>query len=188
MQASSTQSGYSLIEVLVAISILLIVVTGPLTILTTTARSTNFASEQVAAFFLAQEGLELIQKRRDDRFLQHFHNPTTVTNPWQSFKSDVAACIPGPCRARLQNDGVVVVEAAGTPTLQLLQYRTANRARISHETGTAMLPAYSRRITVTDEGAGVRVRSEVTWISGSVAATQRVQLDTYLYNSYNINP
>ncbi len=181
------QMGYSLVEVLVAISILLIVVTGPLTILTTTARSTNFASEQVAAFFLAQEGLELIQKIRDDLFLEHFNG--TRADPWNDFKDAITACISGPCRVQLADSGEVTVGAATTPVVRTLQYAGSGRARIRHDaTASVMAPTYSRRITVTDGGDGVLVRSEVTWVSGSVAATQRLQVDTYLYNSYNISP
>ena len=52
------QKGFSLVETLVAISILLIVIVGPMTISMSTAKSSSFASEQVQAFFLAQEGLE----------------------------------------------------------------------------------------------------------------------------------
>jgi prepilin-type N-terminal cleavage/methylation domain-containing protein len=52
------QSGFSLVETLVAISLLLIMIVGPMAISAKTAKSTSFASEQVQAFFLAQEGLD----------------------------------------------------------------------------------------------------------------------------------
>lgn len=183
-------AGYSLIEALVAISILLIVITGPLTILTTTARSSSYASEQVAAFFLAQEGLELIQKMRDDLFLQHFQNPVAVNNPWVSFKSLVDPVCTTACRVVLSNTGGVTVSAISSTVPSTLLYAgaTTTRARIGHTNTAAMTPTYTRRITVFDGANGVRVRSEVTWISGSIAATQRVELDTYLYNAYNIQP
>ena len=64
------QSGFSLVETLVAISILLIVIVGPMTISMQSAKSSSFASEQVQAFFLAQEGLELAEKARDDLLLR----------------------------------------------------------------------------------------------------------------------
>src|SRR3989344_1273934 len=77
------QSGFSLVETLVAISVLLIVVVGPMTISMRTAKSTSFASEQVQAFFLAQEGLELAHKGRDDLLLQNFAG--TINNSWTRF-------------------------------------------------------------------------------------------------------
>lgn len=83
MYVRNTQSGFSLVETLVAITILLIVISGPLAISTSTARSTSFSSEQVEAFFLAQEGAELAQKIRDDLLLAAF-----LTDPqdgWDDF-------------------------------------------------------------------------------------------------------
>lgn len=68
----SKQSGFSLVETLVAITILLVVIIGPMTISSSAAKSTSFASEQVTAFFLAQEGAELIEKARNDLLLEHF--------------------------------------------------------------------------------------------------------------------
>ena len=41
-----------------------------MTISMQSAKSSSFASEQVQAFFLAQEGLELAEKARDDLLLR----------------------------------------------------------------------------------------------------------------------
>lgn len=49
-------------ETLVAITILLIVVVGPMKIIISASNSTSFSGEQVVAFFLAQEGAEIAQK------------------------------------------------------------------------------------------------------------------------------
>ncbi len=82
------QKGFTLVETLVAITILLIVITGPLTISTSTARSTTFASEQVTAFFLAQEGAELAQMARDNLLLEAFEDPSDaydIADAWADF-------------------------------------------------------------------------------------------------------
>jgi len=73
------QAGFSLVETLVSISILLLVIVGPMTITSRTAKSATFASEQVQAFFLAQEGVELAQKARSDLVLRKFL-PTVHAN------------------------------------------------------------------------------------------------------------
>ncbi|NCO61881.1 prepilin-type N-terminal cleavage/methylation domain-containing protein, partial [Candidatus Kaiserbacteria bacterium] len=89
MKNFSKQHGFSLVEVLVAITLLLLIVTGPMKIITDANHSTAFASEQVTAFFLAQEGLELAQKGRDDLMLQYFdkqfNNNGNMVNPWAKF-------------------------------------------------------------------------------------------------------
>ena len=82
------QSGFSLVETLVAISLLLIIIVGPMAISAKTAKSTSFASEQVQAFFLAQEGLEIAQKARDDLKLRMFLSTSSanyLADPWASF-------------------------------------------------------------------------------------------------------
>lgn len=189
---TKSTAGYSLVEVLVAISILLIVVTGPLTILTSTARSSSYAAEQVTAFFLAQEGLELMQKRRDNFFLEHFDNPTTMPNPWESFVASVTTSpdcsSPDFCRIEVADDGSVVIAQSDSFTLSR-STETNLRSQFTYGDGTATFPSYSRRVQVEPEPLGndaLKVTSEVFWISGNVAATQRVVLTTYLYNSYDI--
>ena len=69
---NSKQSGFSLIETLVSISILLIVIVGPMSISNNSAKGSSFSNEQVTAFFLAQEGAELAQKGRDDLVIKGF--------------------------------------------------------------------------------------------------------------------
>ncbi len=56
----SHQSGFTLVEAMVAITILLIGVVGPLSILGRGIADGLFARNQIAANFLAQEALELI--------------------------------------------------------------------------------------------------------------------------------
>jgi prepilin-type N-terminal cleavage/methylation domain-containing protein len=78
--------GFTLIETLVAISILAIIIVGPITITVRSAKSSTFAAEQAMAYFLAQEGLELAQKGRDQYLLSHLRDIRDGTNttprPW----------------------------------------------------------------------------------------------------------
>ena len=60
------QGGFTLVETLVAISILLISIVGPLTIASKGLLSARFARDQITAFYLAQEATELIRNKRDN--------------------------------------------------------------------------------------------------------------------------
>ncbi len=60
-----TQNGFTLVETLVAITVLLLAVTGPLTIAARSLNSANFSQDQITAFYLAQEGVEAIRNIRD---------------------------------------------------------------------------------------------------------------------------
>lgn len=57
--------GFTLIETFVAITILVIAVIGPLSLMIRGITDGNYAKNEVAAFYIAQEGLELVMNQRD---------------------------------------------------------------------------------------------------------------------------
>lgn len=61
--------GFTLVETLVAISILLVAIVGPMTIAADGLQNTFYAREQVTAYMLAQEGMELVRAARDQNAL-----------------------------------------------------------------------------------------------------------------------
>lgn len=189
--------GFTLVETLVAVSVLLLVVVGPLTITTRTTKSATFASEQVVAHFLAQEGLELAQKARDEFLLDHYDGGT-VNNPWFRFTQPgfgYNICFIAGCGMSLNNSQQVVTTDCATAGACVLRLSTnANDvARYRHGALSATLldttPQYTRIIRFYPVGGNrdpqIRVVSEVTWRSGNVLATQQVQLETYLFNVYD---
>ncbi len=62
----NTQSGFTIIETLVAIFILLISITGPLSFAQSGLRASFDARDQVVAFYLAQDAVETIKNIRDN--------------------------------------------------------------------------------------------------------------------------
>lgn len=90
--------GFSLVEVLVATSILLITIVGPMGLVNRINNTDRFSNENATATFLAQEGVELSQAARDYRMLMFFDNVfndggstdpancnMAVLCPWRSF-------------------------------------------------------------------------------------------------------
>jgi len=206
------QSGFSLVETLVAITILLVIIVGPLTLVSTSARSTSFASEQVVAFFLAQEGAELAQKARDDlvleRFLPGFDEDTDV-DPWEDFVNtanngafrhcfNASGCGLGVASG---DTGLVTVSNNACPAsgCVLHLYASTNpdeggtassqvRARYTHTpTSLTITTPYTRNVrfeVVPGPNEQVRVISTVRWFTGSINSQQQVQVETYLFNIY----
>lgn len=184
----TTQKGFTLVETLVAVSILLIIIVGPMTISTSTARSTSFASEQVTAFFLAQEGAEIIQKVRDDELLVQDLDP----DAWDDIMDEegpLEHCFgSGGCGVQLNTDSdatldsVIDCEVSGC----LLYYSEAGeRAQYNHSSAVAEPTIFSRVITMEkispDE---VHIISTVYWRTVSQRAVQKVAIETYLYDVY----
>lgn len=184
----SEQSGFSLVETLVAITILLIVITGPLTISSTAARSTSFSSEQVVAFFLAQEGVEIAQKARDDLILQNL--PNTVG--WDDFSDDSASGVFSICFKSTGCGLSLSADAVGSLTTAYdcdnkkcnLYYDASNdRSRYNHESTGSIITPYTRTIYFEKVNLHeVKVTSKVTWRTGSQRAGQEVMVETYLFD------
>ncbi len=191
-------AGFSLVEVLVAISILLIAITGPMKILTNANRSTAFASEQVNAWFLAQEGLELVQKGRDDLLLGYFYRQINAgvggqASPFAQFRTNYAACF------AVSKCGVMINSTAGSVNIRAC---TATACRLYTDTSTIIRPVYvhtaaqtstqtispfTRTIQMSVDPSNVNeiiVTSTVTWRTGSFIANQQVQVVTRLFNIY----
>lgn len=186
--------GFSLVEVLVAISILLLVIVGPMTMITRSNNATSFATEQVNAWFLAQEGLELAQMQRDNFLLQSFNGSLSPDEPWTRFARPTdgwANCFDPAKGCGLTIDstitpGVTPVDCTVIANCKLyLDNSTAVRPNYVH-TSTATSTPFTRVIKLeeTNSNREVKVTSTVTWRTGSLIASQKVEAVTYLLNVY----
>jgi prepilin-type N-terminal cleavage/methylation domain-containing protein len=191
----NNQSGFSLVETLVAITILLIVITGPLTLVSNSARSTNFANDQVMANFLSQEGLELVQSVRDDLLIPKFAIPPPGGNAWTDFMSTANSNIVRNCfnasgcglDQATNSSGAIRQYDCSTISDCRLHFNTTagQRSAYTHVAGLDTETRYTRVITMDDAITGqVEVVSTVTWRSDGQRAEQSVQTVTYLFDVY----
>ena len=63
---SHRDGGFTILETLVAISILILAITAPLAIIAQALRSSYYARDQVTAYYLAQEAVEFLRNKRDN--------------------------------------------------------------------------------------------------------------------------
>jgi prepilin-type N-terminal cleavage/methylation domain-containing protein len=189
------QSGFSLVETLVAITILLIVITGPLTLISNSARSTNFANDQVMAYFLAQEGLELTQAIRDDIMIPTFDtsysgSPDAAWNEFIGGTGYSDCFTTSGCGLDQETDlvGTVnVYSCSGSTNPCRLHLNTIarQRSKYTHVSSGNTPTRYTRVITMDDNITGqVEVMSRVTWRSDGQRTEQAVETVTYLFNVY----
>ena len=192
----SSKGGFSLVETLVATSILLLVIVGPLTISSRAAKSSSFSAEQVTANFLAQEGIEFAQKLRDDLFLQGTFLGGSVANPWAEFTNQsgaYASCFSATgCGLNVNNSGVMLTPvvcnpAATTDPCDIFRSTAVGvvRSRFTHDSSVATTTLYTRTVKFTKTANfELRVDSIVTWRTGSLVANQQVRLGSSLFNIY----
>lgn len=185
-----TSQGFSLVETLVAIAILLVVIVGPMSIATNSAGSTSFANQQITAYFLAQEGLELAQKGRDDILLDNFTAGPNVA--WNSFINDpeFSPCFANAgCGLEIGNTSNGEVSAVGCQNISScrlhLSTDSGDRSRYTYSSGGGNEPTdFTRVITMDHDGDKVLVTAVVSWRTGNQIAVQSTTASTYLYNVY----
>jgi type II secretory pathway pseudopilin PulG len=64
-----TLAAFTLLETLVAVSILIMALLGPFSIAQQSLKSAYYARDQVTAYYLAQEGIEFVRAVRDQNYL-----------------------------------------------------------------------------------------------------------------------
>lgn len=65
-----TQAGFTMIETLVSITLLVVAVAAPLTLASQSLASAYYARDQITAFHLAQEAIEVVRATRDGNILE----------------------------------------------------------------------------------------------------------------------
>lgn len=89
---TSRARGFTLIETLVAISVLLLSLAGPLSIASQALQSAYYARDQITAFYLAQEAVEYVRAARYENYLSG--------NEWLSGLTD---CVDSLCTVDFPN-------------------------------------------------------------------------------------
>lgn len=77
-------AGFTILETLVAISILVLALTAPLVIVSQALKSSYFSRDQITAYYLAQEAIEYIRNKRDNQGL----NVNATADDWASNFTD----------------------------------------------------------------------------------------------------
>lgn len=87
---SRSEGGFTLIEALVALSIIALAVIGPLSLAATSLSAAQVARDQLTAYYLAQEGIEIVRNVRDT---DRLNGATQWTDGWfNCFNSGSGDC------------------------------------------------------------------------------------------------
>lgn len=189
-----TNRGFTLVEVLVSISLLLVVLAGPLSYLAGSSQSAQIANEQIPAIFLAQEGVEIVHKVRDDELVEWFRTGFTGT-PWNDMKTFLNPCFSSNgCGLELDAGAGVHNESirnCGGDNCRLYLYtgdEYTSRSRYSYSDGADFNETPYTRVIYLEEvipGREIEIISEVTWRSGNLIQEQRVEVKTSIFNVYD---
>jgi prepilin-type N-terminal cleavage/methylation domain-containing protein len=87
LEFKQKNKGFTLVETLVAITILMISIVGPMVIVSNGIKSSNYAKDQVTAFYLAQDGVEALRFIRDANRISIVTDLNPLSVPWDFLSS-----------------------------------------------------------------------------------------------------
>lgn len=185
----SLMTGFTMVETLVAISILLLVIIGPMTIAQKGIQNAYFARDQLTAVFLAQEAIEAVRELRDDQALiiydKLIQEEATAQTTWGWLASNK---IDGVCKTATGcgfNPTTRVFQSCDE--IEACKLRVDENGLYSYENGLGTNPSiFSRKVYIENiSGVSVKIRVVVTWYATATGGPDRtVELETWLYDRY----
>lgn len=183
-------SGFTLVETLVAISILLLVIVGPITIAQKGIRNAYFANEQFTAVFLAQEAIESVRQLRDADGLDAYDkllNSVAGADTWNEMDSFADTCDDENC-AYMRGENPLFRPCSDSFANNCEVTRSVSDGTLGHNP-SADDTQFTRHVRVTDmvsvgaDVVGIQVRVTVTWNAVNLG-TRSVVFQTWIYDQY----
>lgn len=166
-----SSKGFTLIETLIAISVLLLAVVGPLTVATQSLTSAAFARDQIVAFYLAQEATEVIRNKRDNNALSNSN--------WDSGFADCVSVDPCRIDATVSIDSGQAIEKCDTGACPPLRRDTTSG--LYGYNGAWPESKYTREIqmesvgTENVSGDEIRILVTISWQTGPLQKSFTIQ-------------
>lgn len=188
MYNHDSQSGYSLIEVLIAVAILMTAIVAPMTVAVKSLQSSQYSMEQNTAMFLAQEAISLLEMLRNHQALQEFDSGSENFWEWTDALDNCRGADGCNFDARdpysLAN-GSTIVACSGSGENCRLHYDEDWGRSVYRVDNSGDPTQFIRKVVVLDvTDAEVRVRVDVEWESNFLGQEQRASLHTSIYNLY----
>ena len=157
--------GFTLIEALVAITILITGILSALTLVTRVLYNTSIIQDRIVASFLAQEGIELIRQKRDSNFIKKLQGDV---REWTSGLEEGTYIID------VVNMDLNKVEPGNSSNLKFDNYRGYN-----YETGDPT--TFNREITIKKINENqIRVTILMHWTSKRI--NYELEVEDRLFN------
>lgn len=173
--------GFTLVETLVAVTILVIGSLGPIAIAAQGIVSAGYAKDQIVAYYLAQEGLELVRNVRDSNAIQGKTDPDILSPDYWLFgleNCETSFSAIG-CRIDAKNPTAVATKCSNDGS-SCKNFTLDNKGYYGYTPGGTQTK-YKRTINTTVSGNIVTVVVRMDWNSHNNPRSLTLSED--LYNS-----
>jgi prepilin-type N-terminal cleavage/methylation domain-containing protein len=172
------QKGYTLIELMVAVAILGLGITGSLFLLNQTLRNTSVVKNNFIATYLASEGIELVRNMRDTNWRNGKVLEDGGVNDWR-FGLQVqmsSPCLPANDCGMDFNDAALMAGQA----IAFLKFDPSTGGKYYYDVGLNTI--FKREISVEDLTApfSIKVISTISWTEKGIPKLRVIE--EHLYN------
>lgn len=154
--------GFTLVEAMVAVSIMAIAIGAPMYAASRTIAAAQLSADKLTATYLAQEGVEYIRKVRDDAYLQ---NPGDKDTAWTTFSgSGVGQCYGPELGCVVDTIASKIEQCPGVPATSCQALYRNGFGQYTLQAVSATKTPFVRYVQI--EGISsyeIRVVSSVTW-------------------------
>ncbi len=179
-----TNQGFTLIETLVAITVLTVAVAAPLTLAAQSLMAAYNARDQVTAFHLAQEAIETVRAQRDHNLLESVNTVGSTVDWLDGMYVQLIGEQPEPFMidSISSSNNFILCSGSDSSTCNFLLFNNL-MGFYGHEIGD--VSKFKRFVNITEipdtNGEEVTVRSEVQWRYGRLGNTRSVIIEENLF-------
>ncbi|MEI7810068.1 MAG: type II secretion system protein [bacterium] len=180
------KSGFTLVEMLIALSIISMSIVALMTVLGSGISNTTYSKNKMEATFLAEEGVEYVKNIRDTFVI--YDDPSNPSVGWSAFKNRMILGATNPCNdvdvgCNFRTDLPLNISNLNSQSYQNIFGSCANVSDCSlfynDSTGSYLYPVsggnggtdsgFVRKIFFTELSSDeIKITSTVTWATGSV--------------------
>lgn len=189
--------GFTLLETLVAISLLMMAVVGPLTIAQKSVKTSTYTKNRTTAYYLAQDAIEFLRNIRDTNTLRGYD--------WNRLMLEYSPCISGGATSRCFFETIIspetvvsnpgsdrltgnfIIRNCTTPSCPKLTYFSSYGyyGYLDLSTSGVSESQFRREISITPlnpDNRELLIRVDVIWDEGILGGEKKISLYDEVYN------